>query len=306
MVESVPHAIITFPMFGESFSFNPSSSFHLWSGGPEIYWYGVIIAFGFVLAYLYVDYYRKFVGLSSNDYLDFLLWAVPAGIIGARIYYVIFNFSIYRDNLLDIFNTRAGGLAIYGGVIGAAIAIILVARHKKIPACAILDAAAPGLLIGQTIGRWGNFINREVFGFETDIFCRMGLTNSAGKTIYVHPTFLYESVWNLAGFLLIHFLTKKGKRKYDGQVFAIYLAWYGLGRMFIEGIRTDTLFLFNTGIKVSQLLAGLTLALAGAYLIYRAAKPQPPERLYANRVSSRVAEPEEDEPKTQDETSDED
>ncbi len=283
MVESVPNGIITFPMFGEGFSLNPPSSFRLWASGPEIYWYGVIIAVGFVLAYLYVDYYRKKVGLSANDYLDFLLWAVPSGIVGARIYYVIFNFSQFQDNLWGIFNTRAGGLAIYGGVIGAAIAIILVARHKKIPAAAILDCAAPGLLIGQTVGRWGNFMNREVFGFETDIFCRMGLTDAAGKTIYVHPTFLYESIWNLIGLLLIHFFTKHGKRKYDGQVFAIYIAWYGLGRAFIEGIRTDTLKLFGTSLKVSQVLAVLTFIIAAAFLAYNGSKEHPPEKLYVNR-----------------------
>ena len=198
--------------------------------------------------------------------LDGVLCGVPAGIIGARLYYVIFNFSLYKNDFWGIFKIWEGGLAIYGGVIGAVIAVAIYAHIKKLPLGAFLDLAAFGLLIGQTVGRWGNFINREVYGIETDIFCRMGLTDAAGNTIYVHPTFLYESIWNLLGLVLLHIYSKRVKNRYDGQIFAMYLAWYGLGRAFIEGIRSDTLFLFNTGMRVSQVFAALTCIVSLIYL----------------------------------------
>lgn len=271
---SVPNGTITFPMLGESFSITARDSFTLF--GLTFHWYGIIIAIGFLLAYAYVNRRSKDFGLKDDELLDALLWGVPAGIIGARLYYVIFNFSIYRNDLWAIFKIWEGGLAIYGGVIGAAIAVWLYARHKKLPVGAFLDLAGLGLLIGQTVGRWGNFINREVYGFETEVFCRMGLTDAAGNTIYVHPTFLYESVWNLLGLLLLHIFCKKGKRAYDGQVFAMYLAWYGLGRAFIEGIRTDTLFLFSTGLKVSQVFAFLTCFLSLAFLAVNGSRSHKP------------------------------
>lgn len=280
MTTSVPNGIITFPMLGDGFSVTAPATFQLF--GLTIHWYGVIIAIGFLLAYFYASYYCKKVGLSSNDFIDFLLCAVPAAIVGARLYYVAFNFSLYKDNLWDIIKIWNGGLAIYGGVIGAVIAVLICARVKKIPAGAVLDVAAPGLLIGQAIGRWGNFINREAFGAETDIFCRMGLTDTAGKTIYVHPTFLYESLWNLVGLLIIHLLTKYGRRKYDGQIFAFYIAWYGLGRMFIEGLRTDSLYLFGSGLRVSQLLAALTFLAATIFLCYNGSRLHPTEKLYVS------------------------
>lgn len=282
MVTSVPNGIITFPMFGDGFSVTAPSVFSIF--GVSIHWYGLIIAIGFVLAYLYVDRFRRRLGIGSNDYLDYLLCAIPAGVIGARLYYVIFNFSLYRDNFWDVFKIWEGGLAIYGGVIGAAIALIICAKVKKMPASVPLDAAAPGLLIGQAVGRWGNFMNREAFGGETDIFCRMGLTDASGSTIYVHPTFLYESLWNLAGLLFIHFFFKNHRRKYDGQVFLFYVAWYGLGRMLIEGLRTDSLYLFGSGLRVSQLLAAITLLAAAIILCYNGSKKHPPEKLYVNTL----------------------
>lgn len=283
-VTCVPDGIITFPMLGDGFSITASSTFTIL--GFTIHWYGVIIAFGFVLAYLYVAKHIKQFGLSEDNYLDALLWAVPSGIIGARIYYVIFNFSIYSNNFWDVFKIWEGGLAIYGGVIGAAIAIIIFSRARKIHVGVILDLAAFGLLIGQTIGRWGNFINREAFGGETSIFCRMGLTNAAGETIFVHPTFLYESLWNLLGFALIHFFTKAGKRRYDGQIFTMYIAWYGFGRMFIEGLRTDSLYIGSTGIRVSQLLAGITVAVALIFLAINGSRPHKDSDLYVNIISA--------------------
>ena len=289
-IQSVPNGTITFPMLGEWFSISGSAEIPIF-GNYSIHWYGIIIAIGFLLAYLYVSKHLKQYGLTENNFLDALLWAVPSGIVGARIYYVIFDFDLYRNNLLDIFKIWEGGLAIYGGVIGACIAIIIFARVKKIHVGAILDLAGFGLLIGQTIGRWGNFINREAFGGETDIFCRMGLTDvewavlPAGTTIYVHPTFLYESIWNLLGFLLIHFFAKSGKRRYDGQIFAMYVAWYGFGRMFIEGLRTDSLYT-NGGIRISQLLAAVTVVAALIFLAVNHFRPHSPDKLYVNIANS--------------------
>ncbi len=271
MITSVPNGTITFPMFGDSFAISGTESFTVF--GLTIHWYGVIIAIGFLLAVLYVCRRSNDFGLTSDNLIDMLIWAVPAGIIGARIYYVIFDFSIYKDNFLDIFKIWEGGLAIYGGIIGSVIAAAIFAKVKKIPLGAILDLGGLGLLIGQTVGRWGNFINREAFGGETDIFCRMGLTDAAGNTIYVHPTFLYESIWNLLGLLLLHIFSKKGKRRYDGQLFAMYVAWYGFGRMLIEGLRTDSLYFFSTGIRVSQLLAGISVAVALVYLAINGSRP---------------------------------
>lgn len=286
---SVPEGIITFPMFGDGFSITAPSSFSLF--GLNIHWYGVIIAFGFLLAYFYVNHRSKDFGLSQDNVLDAILWAVPAGVIGARIYYVIFNFSLYKNDFWGMFKIWEGGLAIYGGVLGAVLAVYLYARSKKLSLGALLDIGALGLLIGQAIGRWGNFINREVFGFETEVFCRMGLTDSAGNTIYVHPTFLYESLWNILGFILLHIFSKK-LRKYDGQCFAIYVAWYGLGRVFIEGIRSDTLLLFNTGLKVSQVFAALTCAAALAYLAINGSMDHTPT-LAARIAAQKEADPEE-------------
>ncbi len=286
---SVPEGIITFPMFGDGFAITAPSSFTLF--GLTIHWYGVIIAFGFLLAYFYVNHRGKDFGLNESHVLDAILWGVPAGVIGARIYYVIFNFSIYKNDFLGMFKTWEGGLAIYGGVLGAVLAVYLYSRSKKLPLGAFLDIGALGLLIGQAIGRWGNFVNREVFGFETEAFCRMGLTDSAGNTIYVHPTFLYESLWNILGFVLLHIFSKKCRR-YDGQCFAMYVAWYGLGRVFIEGIRSDTLFLFNTGLKVSQVFAALTCAAALAFLAINGSMDHKPT-LAARIATQKAADSEE-------------
>lgn len=271
MTTSVPNGIITFPMFGDNFAITASYSFTIF--GFTIHWYGAIIAIGFLLAVFYVCRRSHEFGLTSDNVIDALIFAVPAGIIGARIYYVIFNYSLYRDNFADVFKIWNGGLAIYGAIIGAVVAVAIFAKVKKTSFGAILDLGSFGFLIGQTVGRWGNFINREAFGGETSIFCRMGLTDAAGNTIYVHPTFLYESLWNLLGLLLLHTFSKKGKRRYDGQLFAMYVAWYGIGRMFIEGLRTDSLYLFGTGLRVSQILAGISVVASLAYLAVSGRRP---------------------------------
>ena len=252
--------IISFPMLGD-LSINPPNSFEVF--GFSIYWYGVIIAAGFLLAVLYCMHRCGEFGLNSDNVLDTLIVGTPLAIIGARLYYVVFYFDLYNDNLWEIFAIRDGGLAIYGGIIGAIIGLLIVSRWRRFSALAMLDLGCFGMLIGQFVGRWGNFINREAYGAETEIFCRMGLTDPVtGNTIYVHPTFLYESLWNFLGFVLLHIFSKKFERRFDGQFFLMYVAWYGFGRMLIEGLRTDSLYIPGTAIRVSQLLGALSCAAA--------------------------------------------
>ncbi|PKM72469.1 MAG: prolipoprotein diacylglyceryl transferase [Firmicutes bacterium HGW-Firmicutes-16] len=283
-VQSVPDGIITFPMFGDKFAINVPMSFNIF--GLPLYWYGFIIALGFLLAYFYCNRRVKDFGLTQDNFIDALLFAVPSAVIGARLYYVVFNFSLFKDNFWSVFNTRSGGLAIYGAIIFAVIAVLIYCKAKKTSFGAYFDLGAFGLLIGQTVGRWGNFINREAFGRETDIFCRMGLTDATGKTIYVHPTFLYESLWNILGLLLLHLFSKSGKRRYDGQIFAMYVAWYGFGRMLIEGLRTDSLYLFNTGLRVSQVLAGASVIIALAFLAINGSLPHNKSNMLVNVVAA--------------------
>ena len=285
---------ISFPGLGIG-EINPSQTLPFTIFGKEIYWYGVIIAFGFLLAALYGFHRCREFGLKSDTVVDGILYAVPAAIIGARLYYVIFNWSLYRDNPISALYIWNGGLAIYGGIIGAVLGLLLYTKTHRQKLTPLLDLAALGLLIGQFIGRWGNFINREAYGAQItgNFFLRMGLTVN-GETTYYHPTFLYESVWNLAGFVLIHILSKSRRRKYDGQVFLWYVAWYGLGRVWIEGLRTDSLYLFGTGIRVSQLLALLCVIVAGAFLAWLFFVKKPgPEQMYVNRQPARAPKPEE-------------
>ena len=260
--ETIP--TISFPGLGIG-EMNPPQYFTLF--GRHIYLYGVIIAIGFALALFYGYKRCREFGLNGDQLTDGVLFAVPIAIICARLYYVIFNWGNYASNPISILYIWEGGLAIYGGVIGAVLGLLLFKHFKKVKLTPCLDIAGLGLLIGQCVGRWGNFTNREAFGEQVSdsFFLRMGLTGN-GVTTYYHPTFLYESVWNLIGFILIHFLSKK--RKYDGQVFLMYVAWYGLGRVWIEGLRSDSLWLFNTGIRVSQLLAGVSCAAAIGIMLY--------------------------------------
>ena len=271
-------AVISFPILGENFRLNPSSTYTLF--GHEFNWYGAIIAFGFLLAAFYACRRAKHFGLTVDNLIDMLIIAVPIAIVGARLYYVLFNFSLYKDNLIDIVKIWEGGLAIYGGVIGGIIGVYIYSRVKKVPVAPVLDIGSLGMLIGQAVGRWGNFINREAFGRMTDVPWKMGLTTAAG-TFYYHPTFLYESLWNLIGLAILHFYSKR--RRYDGQIFLMYVAWYGLGRFWIEGLRTDSLYLFSTGIRVSQLLAGVSFLFALAFLLVnRFARQHRPEDMYVN------------------------
>lgn len=278
---------ITFPNLG--ISVNPSRvAFNVL--GKDIYWYGIIIAAGFLLAVIYAMRRAPSFGLNEDNILDMLFVAVPLAIVCARLYYCIFYWDLYRDNPIAILYVWEGGLAIYGGVIGAVIGVAIFCRVKKLPIGPLLDVGSLGLLIGQMIGRWGNFMNREAHGAITDGFFKMGIADAAGNVTYYQPTFLYESVWNLVGFVALHFYSKR--RKFDGEVFLLYLAWYGLGRAWIEGLRTDSLYLFNTGIRVSQLLAVLSCVAAIAVLVYvRVVRKPQPEKLYVNRVVQDEAEP---------------
>ena len=259
--------------------------------GPlSINLYGVIIACGLLLAVVYACRRSQQFGLKNDDLIDGVLFIVPFAVLCARLYYCIFEWDSYRNNPIEILYIWHGGLAIYGGVIGAALGIIVFSKVKKVKIGAVLDITSLGFLIGQSIGRWGNFFNREAFGAETDSFLRMGLfkrvTESGGiidstTMYYYHPTFLYESLWNAVGFVLIHFLSKK--RKYDGQVALMYLAWYGLGRTFIEGLRTDSLYWGN--FRVSQILAAVTCFAAVAALMAFGFFFQPdPANMQVNRI----------------------
>lgn len=256
--------IISFPGLGISFD-PPRTAFTLL--GFDVKWYGVIIAVGFILALAYTLKRSEKFGFSQDSFIDILFVAVPVGIICARLYYVIFNFELFRGDPLKVIRVWEGGLAIYGGVIGGMLSAIIVAKIKKINPLAVADLGALGFLIGQAVGRWGNFINREAYGSVTTSFLRMEIYDAAaGMRISVHPCFLYESVWNLAGFVLLHFLSRR--RRYDGQILLGYLAWYGLGRFFIEGLRTDSLYFFSTGIRVSQMLAILSMLAAILIMVY--------------------------------------
>lgn len=285
-------AEISFPMLGD-WSVNPPYSFAIF--GFEIYFYGVIIAAAFILAALFCARKAAEFGLTSDDLFDLVIWLIPACIIGARLYYVLFKLDYFIANPSKIFSVRDGGLAIYGGIIAGVITGIIWSRRKKIPVFAVGDLAAFGLLIGQAVGRWGNFINREAFGAETDVFCRMGLTMPGQETLYVHPTFLYESLWNLAGLIILCILSKLGKRKYDGQFFWSYILWYGLGRAWIEGLRTDSLYIGSTDIRVSQLLAAVSALAALIVLIVNAKKAHKPEDLFVNRKKHENESPKEGE-----------
>ena len=279
---------ISFPgLFGD-WTIDPPACFTLF--GRCVYFYGVFIALGFLLGITYCAKNAKRFGIREDDVYDLILWLIPLSIIGARLYFVAFKADYYLSHPGEIVEIWNGGLAIYGGVIAGMISILLVCRHKKIPWQAMLDLIIFGLLIGQILGRWGNFMNREAFGSETDIFCRMKLTAPDGSSICVHPTFLYESLWNLVGFIGLVVWERRGGRRYDGQAALGYFFWYGLGRAWIEGLRTDSLYIGVTSLRVSQLLS-IVLALGSlVLLIANARKKHPPEELYVNRVAAAAAE----------------
>ncbi|MBE6915072.1 MAG: prolipoprotein diacylglyceryl transferase [Ruminococcaceae bacterium] len=236
--------------------------------GKEIYWYAIIIACGFLLAVSYGMRRAHEFSLKQDDLLDMLLFAVPIAILSARAYYVIFNFSEYRHDLIRVLYIWEGGIAIYGAIIGSLITVIMFCRKRKLPLGDMVDIGALGLLIGQSIGRWGNFVNAEAFGGPTTLPWRMRLYDRVSRAmVEVHPTFLYESLWNLLGFILLHFYSKK--RMFSGEIFFLYVAWYGLGRAFIEGLRTDSLYLFGSGIRISQMVGIVSFVAASVVLVVK-------------------------------------
>ena len=275
---------ISFPGLG--IDIDPIRQF---SVGPlTIHLYGVVIACGLVLATMYCMRRSKEFGLTEDHVLDGVLWITPFAILCARAYYCIFSWELYADDPISVLYIWKGGIAIYGGVLGAIVGMIVFCRVKKISLGATLDLVLMGFLIGQAIGRWGNFFNREAFGAETESFLRMGLLNAlTGEITYHHPTFLYESLWNALGFVVLHFLSKK--REFDGQIALGYAFWYGLGRTFIEGLRTDSLYIPGTALRVSQLLAALSCLAAAAVLVYFILKP-PAKRLFVDRAAEDTTE----------------
>ena len=275
--------IIEFPGLG--LTLNPPAEFAI--GSFSIRLYGIVIALGLVLGVVYALKRREQFGLSEDDLLDGVLWIAPFAIVCARLYYCAFEWDMYKDNPISILYIWEGGIAIYGAVIGAAIGVFIHCKFiKKISVLSVLDIVSLGFLIGQMIGRWGNFFNREAHGGVTDSFLRMGLINPVtGTGKYYHPTFLYESAWNLLGFILLHGISKG--RKYDGQIALMYVAWYGLGRAMIEGLRTDSLWWGN--FRVSQVLAAISCLIALVALIWLAFRPHDPANLFANKVAAQKA-----------------
>ena len=284
---------LSFPGLGiGEFSVN-SEAFSIF--GAPIAWYALIICMGMIFAVLYVIFRAKQIGVDSEQVLDFALFVIPIGVLGARLYYVIMEIDSF-DSLMDVFNIRNGGLAIYGGIIAGALTVLGVCKYKKIDFLAFADCVVPGLVMAQAIGRWGNFMNGEAFGGVTDSFIRMGIRNANSiytfqtyDMVYVHPTFLYESLWNIIGFIGVNIFYKH--KKYDGQIFLMIFGWYGLGRMLIEGLRTDSLYLFGSNIRVSQALAGVLFVVCTSLLIYLAVKKyERPFYVYSGSKTEKVKE----------------
>lgn len=309
---------VTFPGLGLEFELN-RVAFILF--GRNVYWYGIIIGLGFLLAVMFCCRRAKTFGLRQDDILDLLIAAVPLSLVGCRAYYVLFYLDRFRreDGSLDwgaMVRIGDGGIAIYGAVIAAALTLLVFCRWRKLPFMAFADLGVQGLFIGQIIGRWGNFMNVEAYGSVTDVPWRM-CSPAIARWLYsggqidevtyqsiltgelgVHPTFLYESLWNLIGFLLVVYLSKKFY-KFDGQLFLTYVLWYGAGRFVIEGLRTDSLYffgltLFGYPIRTSQVLALVSAAVALGLMIWRFIRAKKhPELLYAQRKAQEEAQKEE-------------
>ena len=277
------HRTIDFPNIGIHLT---SVGDHITIFGFDIAFYGMIIGLGILTGLLIAAAEAKRSGQNPEYYFDLAIYAVIFSIIGARLYYVAFSWDMYKDDLLSILNIRQGGLAIYGGVIAAVITVFVFARVKKMSATLILDTAGLGLVAGQMIGRWGNFFNREAFGEYTNSFLAMRLPVDAVRGsditelmrknmetvkgvsyIQVHPTFLYESLWCLM--VLIIMLIYRKHKKFNGELFLVYLFGYGLGRFWIEGLRTDQLLIPKIGLPVSQILAGVLVVASLALIIYK-------------------------------------
>lgn len=299
---------VTFPGLGWSFELN-RIAFSLF--GINFYWYGLLIAIGFLLAVLYANKRGPQFGLNADRMGDVIFGATIIGVIGARLYYVAFEWEYYSQDLSRIFDTRSGGLAIYGGIIFGFLAGWLLGKWRKVRFLPLADAAAGGFLLAQGIGRWGNFVNIEAFGSNTTVPWGMGgpvvenylrahqaeleaLGVAVDPSMPVHPTFFYESMWCLLGFALMQLLVKR--RKFDGELALFYFGWYGAGRMVIEGLRTDSLVIGDTGIRVSQLVAFcMVIAAVSVWLVIRAKLKRDPQALplyVTTEESKRLMEPE--------------
>lgn len=288
---------ISFPGLFGNWQFNPDPvALHI---GHGIYWYGIILACGMLAGLLLCMKQAKRFGLTEDNVLDMILWAVPFCILGSRIYYVVFYLDLFRNtdgslNWGKVIAIWDGGLAIYGTVIIGILVAFIYTRVKKLKFSAMTDLCVMGLLIGQAIGRWGNFMNREAFGAETTLPWRMRLWTSTTNYIEVHPTFLYESLWNLVGLLLILFIVSKARR-FDGENTWFYFLWYGLGRSWVEGLRTDSLYLFDwtfmgQPIRVSQALSMVLAVISACMLFYNIKlKKHDPMELLVNQVAARQA-----------------
>ena len=303
--------IISFPGLGLEFTLD-RVAFTVF--GMPIYWYGILIALGVVLALWFCMTQKEKYGITEDDLLDAVLWGVPLSVVGARVYYIIFYLDLFKksDGSFDWGSAVAiwdGGLAIYGAVIAAILVGVVLCKKRGLKLGALTDLVVMGFLIGQTVGRWGNFVNQEAFGSNTTLPWGMysegteaylksvQVTLPAGVTVDpaapVHPTFLYESIWCLVGFAVLASLYKK--RRFNGQIFLGYIIWYGLGRYWIEGLRTDSLYLFDwtiagQPIRVSQVLSLVLMIAALAVLFYNIRlHPHKPEELYVNIVAAREA-----------------
>ena len=262
--------VVSFPGLGLQFEF---SSVAFYIGSKPVYWYGIVITLGMFLAVAYACKRAKEFSIKSDDLIDMMLIVLPVAIICARLYYVVFEWDYYSKYPGEIIAIWHGGLAIYGGLIGGMIAVIVYCYVKKISCMNMLDLAAGAVPIGQIFGRWGNFFNCEAFGGQTTGPWRMVIDKSLEQAgaIGNHPTFFYESAWNTVGFVLLYFYSKK--RKYRGEILLLYLGWYGVGRFFIEGLRTDSLYLWNTGIRVSQVVALLSIVIGFGAFLWNRKKP---------------------------------
>ena len=256
---------IQFPRLGITINVDPVA---IRLGSFEIYWYGILIGIGFLLAVVYGFSSCKKMNINKDHLTDAVIGGLLGGVIGARLYYVAFYpGSKYIDNPLEIFAIHEGGLGIYGGIIGGLLVGSLIAKWRKMNVFAVLDVACLGFLIGQGVGRWGNFINQEAFGSATDLPWGMYSEKTAAEVVgTVHPCFLYESLLCFAGFFLLHLFTRY-LRQYDGQTFLLYIVWYGVSRFFIEGLRTDSLLLPGIDLRVSQVVAGVSVIAAVILLV---------------------------------------
>ena len=283
--------IIDFPGLG--LTLNPPAGFSI--GSFEIRFYGLVIALGLILAVVYAMKRRQEFGISEDDLLDGVLWIAPFAIVCARLYYCAFEWDRYASNPISILYIWEGGIAIYGAVIAAVLVVVLYSRHKKVSTAAMMDAGVLGLILGQVIGRWANFVNREAFGGETDLPWRMRVWISEFQYADVHPTFFYESMWNLIGLLLLLFVVSKGRR-FDGENTCFYFLWYGVGRFWIEGLREDSLYLFDwtffgNPIRVSQALSAVLVVGALIVMIYNIKVKKPTaEDLWVNQMVKKSVE----------------